>query len=236
MLALGAIASLTTVAIVVLLAQTRIFYAMAHDGLLPPVFTRINHYTKTPWVSIIISGKHSVIHLTRKYFISFLRNNLCNPFWYLSSRYTWRSFIGCCIDYIFIRSYLCHCGKLVVFVYRLNLRFCIVQMRYRCDIQRPFRIPFENWLIPLIGGLLCILLLVNTSKGSAVRFAIWIAIGHIVYFAYGYWHSKAPSRQEEEDELEEKEGQYDDDELPPVYVIPDKMVADVISEIVEVEL
>jgi APA family basic amino acid/polyamine antiporter len=53
---LGAIASLTTVALTSLLAQTRIFYAMAHDGLLPPFFARIHSRTKVPWISIIISG------------------------------------------------------------------------------------------------------------------------------------------------------------------------------------
>jgi len=60
LLTLGAIASLTTVAITVLLAQTRVFYAMAHDGLLPPIFARIHKRTKTPWVSITICGKYSI--------------------------------------------------------------------------------------------------------------------------------------------------------------------------------
>ncbi len=64
MLVLGAIAGLTTVTITVLLAQTRIFYAMAHDGLLPPIFARIHHRTLTPWVSIIICGRYSINHFT----------------------------------------------------------------------------------------------------------------------------------------------------------------------------
>jgi APA family basic amino acid/polyamine antiporter len=59
LLDLAAIAGLTTVAIAVLLAQSRIFYAMAHDGLLPPIFAKLHSRTKTPWISIIISGKYS---------------------------------------------------------------------------------------------------------------------------------------------------------------------------------
>ncbi len=55
---LGAIAGLTTVALTVLLSQTRIFYAMAHDGLLPPVFAKIHRSTETPWISTIISGRY----------------------------------------------------------------------------------------------------------------------------------------------------------------------------------
>ncbi len=54
---LGAIAAVTTVALVNLLSQTRIFYAMALDGLLPSVFARVSSRTETPWISIIISGR-----------------------------------------------------------------------------------------------------------------------------------------------------------------------------------
>jgi APA family basic amino acid/polyamine antiporter len=61
---LGGIAALTTVALTMLLSQTRIFYAMAHDGLLPQFFATIHSRTKTPWISIIISGTYSFILFT----------------------------------------------------------------------------------------------------------------------------------------------------------------------------
>ena len=53
---LGAIAGLTSVALVSLLGQSRVFYSMAHDGLLPSIFARIHPRTKTPWISTIIIG------------------------------------------------------------------------------------------------------------------------------------------------------------------------------------
>jgi APA family basic amino acid/polyamine antiporter len=53
---LGGIAALTTVALAMLLLQTRIFYAMALDGLLPQIFARVHPRTETPWISIVISG------------------------------------------------------------------------------------------------------------------------------------------------------------------------------------
>ena len=69
-------------------------------------------------------------------------------------------------------------------------------MRYtHDDVQRNFEVPFGSWLIPVIGSLLCTLLLVNTTKGAGIRFGIWLAICHIVYFSYGFWHSKARSGQ-----------------------------------------
>ncbi|CAF4354967.1 unnamed protein product, partial [Rotaria sordida] len=39
---LGAIAGLTTVILTMMLSQTRIFYTMADDGLLPQIFARIH--------------------------------------------------------------------------------------------------------------------------------------------------------------------------------------------------
>jgi APA family basic amino acid/polyamine antiporter len=60
LLTIGGLSGLTTVAITVLLAQTRVFYAMACDGLLPSIFARIHHRTKTPWVSIIACGEYSI--------------------------------------------------------------------------------------------------------------------------------------------------------------------------------
>ncbi len=65
-------------------------------------------------------------------------------------------------------------------------------MRYtHDDMPRSFRVPLGPWLIPLAGILLCILLLIGTTKGTAIRFGICMGIGHIVYFSYGFWHSKA---------------------------------------------
>jgi APA family basic amino acid/polyamine antiporter len=61
------------------------------------------------------------------------------------------------------------------------------------DMPRSFRVPFGPWLVPILGILLCILLLINTTGGTAIRFVIWLAIGHIIYFSYGFWHSKARS-------------------------------------------
>ena len=65
-------------------------------------------------------------------------------------------------------------------------------MRYRHgDMARSYKVPFGPWLIPIVGILLCILLLINTTKGTAVRFVIWMVVGHIFYFCYGFRHSKA---------------------------------------------
>ncbi|CAF4657332.1 unnamed protein product, partial [Rotaria sp. Silwood2] len=50
--------------------------------------------------------------------------------------------------------------------------------------------PFGSWLIPTIGSLLCILLMKGITKATGFRFLVWIALGQIIYFSYGFWHSK----------------------------------------------
>ncbi|HTZ71750.1 MAG TPA: amino acid permease [Acetobacteraceae bacterium] len=51
---LGAIAGLTSVILVMLLGQSRVFYAMARDGLLPPVFAAVHRRFRTPWLSNLL--------------------------------------------------------------------------------------------------------------------------------------------------------------------------------------
>ncbi len=53
---IGAIAGLSSVILVMLLGQPRIFYTMAKDGLLPPVFSRVHPRFKTPWVASVLTG------------------------------------------------------------------------------------------------------------------------------------------------------------------------------------
>ncbi len=48
------IAGLTTGVLVMLLGQSRIFYIMAHDGLLPSIFGKIHHKFSTPFASTMI--------------------------------------------------------------------------------------------------------------------------------------------------------------------------------------
>jgi APA family basic amino acid/polyamine antiporter len=53
---IGAIIGLTSVVLVLMYAQTRIFYTMARDGLLPRVFSTVHPKFKTPYINTILVG------------------------------------------------------------------------------------------------------------------------------------------------------------------------------------
>jgi APA family basic amino acid/polyamine antiporter len=53
---IGAIAGLSSVILVMLLGQPRIFYTMSKDGLLPPIFSAVHPKYRTPWIAQILTG------------------------------------------------------------------------------------------------------------------------------------------------------------------------------------
>jgi APA family basic amino acid/polyamine antiporter len=53
---IGAIAGLSSVILVMLLGQPRIFYTMSKDGLLPPIFSAVHPKFRTPWLAQILTG------------------------------------------------------------------------------------------------------------------------------------------------------------------------------------
>ena len=58
---IAAIAGLSSVILVMLMGQPRIFYSMSKDGLLPPVFSKVHPKFKTPYISTIITGTVAMI-------------------------------------------------------------------------------------------------------------------------------------------------------------------------------
>ncbi|EST31077.1 amino acid permease [Streptomyces niveus] len=151
----GAAVGLTTVCMILLLGQTRVFFAMSRDGLLPRVFSHVHPKFRTPYRSTVLLG---VIIAIVAGFTSIEE---------LAS--------------------LVNIGTLFAFV--VVAIGVVILRRTRPDLPRAFRAPLVPWL-PAASVLASLWLMLNLPAETWLRFAIWMAVGVVVYFAYGRTHSR----------------------------------------------
>ncbi|MFQ6392225.1 amino acid permease [Nocardia sp. KC 131] len=64
----------------------------------------------------------------------------------------------------------------------------VILRRTRPDLPRGFRVPLVP-LIPILGVLACAWLMLNLSVETWLRFLVWMALGLVIYAAYGRRHS-----------------------------------------------
>jgi APA family basic amino acid/polyamine antiporter len=151
----GALVGLTTVMMVLMLGQSRVFFAMSRDRLLPPRFSAIHPRFGTPIRTTIVTGVAVALIST---FVS------------LSSL-----------------AELVNIGTLFAFV--LVSIGVLILRRTRPDLERAFRCPGVP-VVPVLSVLASVYLMLNLPAATWVRFLIWMAVGLVVYAAYGYRHSR----------------------------------------------
>ncbi|WP_055603259.1 amino acid permease [Streptomyces aureus] len=151
----GAAVGLTTVCLILLLGQTRVFFAMSRDGLLPRFFSKTHPRFKTPYRPTILLG---VIIAIVAGFTSI--NELAT---------------------------LVNIGTLFAFV--VVAFGVIVLRRSRPDLPRAFRTPWVP-VLPILSIAASLWLMLNLPGETWFRFAVWMAIGIVVYFLYGRSHSR----------------------------------------------
>ncbi len=82
---------------------------------------------------------------------------------------------------------LCNVGTLFAFVL-VCLGVIILRVKDP-DRHRPFRAP-GGFVTPVLGIAFCLFLMQGLDKVTWVRFFGWLAIGLVIYFFYGYKHSR----------------------------------------------
>ncbi|MFI6322197.1 amino acid permease [Nonomuraea sp. NPDC050556] len=65
----------------------------------------------------------------------------------------------------------------------------VILRRTRPDLPRSFRTPLVPW-VPALSVLACVYLMLNLPVETWLRFVVWMIIGVVVYFLYGYRHSR----------------------------------------------
>ena len=59
---------------------------------------------------------------------------------------------------------------------------------------RPFRVPFGPYVVPILGVISCGGLIYYLPPSSWMRFFLWLLVGGVVYFFYGYRNSRLRAR------------------------------------------
>lgn len=66
-------------------------------------------------------------------------------------------------------------------------------------VEKSFKVPFYP-VLPLASFIACLYLMTRLRRFTWMAFLIWLVIGLVVYFTYGYHHSIAREKQEEAEE------------------------------------
>ena len=85
-----------------------------------------------------------------------------------------------------ILAELVNIGTLLAFV--IVCLAVLVMRRLHPHAERPFRCPAVP-LIPVLGVIFCLTLMLSLPAENWLRLVIWLAIGLVIYFTYGRYHS-----------------------------------------------
>ena len=85
-----------------------------------------------------------------------------------------------------ILAELVNIGTLLAFV--IVCAAVLVLRKTHPEMHRPFRCPWVPF-VPVMGILLCLMLMCSLPGENWLRLIIWLAIGLVVYFTYGRHHS-----------------------------------------------
>ncbi len=81
---------------------------------------------------------------------------------------------------------LTNIGTLFAFIL-VSLGVIVLRLRHPTRL-RPFKVPFFP-VTPILSALACVALIAGLEISNWLRLVVWLAIGLVVYFSYGYSHS-----------------------------------------------
>jgi amino acid transporter len=207
--AVSAIIATASVLLIFQLGQPRIWMSMSRDGLLPKIFSRLHPKYKTPAFSTLITGLVVAIPAL------FLNLDVVIA---LTSIGTLFAFVLVCAGVLVLQKQpkrheskfrVPHVsGKYIVPAMYIAALIIVIKVdpSYFSSILKAEGVPMiifwviagivaalsfvNNFsLIPVLGFTSCFYLMAQESHTNWLRFVIWLVIGLVVYFTYGYKHS-----------------------------------------------
>jgi APA family basic amino acid/polyamine antiporter len=145
----------SSVILVMLLGQSRVFYSMARDGLVPKVFSELHPVYNTP------SKSNWIFFVFVALFAAFIPDSVVGDM----------TSIG------------------TLFAFALVSIGIIIMRKSDPHAPRPFRTPLVP-LVPILAVLVCGAMIAGLGLGNWVRLGVWLAIGLVIYFAYGVRNSR----------------------------------------------
>jgi APA family basic amino acid/polyamine antiporter len=149
------LAGFSSVILVMLMGQSRVFYSMSRDGLVPGIFSEVHPRYRTPWKSNLL------FFVFVGFFAAFLPEDIVGD---MTSIGTLFAFILVCAG-----------------VWILRVR--------HPNLPRQFRTPLVP-LVPILGIGVCAAMIFGLGWSNWLRLGVWLAIGLVIYFAYGARRSK----------------------------------------------
>jgi APA family basic amino acid/polyamine antiporter len=145
----------SSVILVMLLGQSRVFYSMARDGLVPKVFSELHPVFHTP------AKSNWIFFVFVSIFAAFIPDSVVGDM----------TSIG------------------TLFAFALVSIGIIIMRKSDPDAPRPFRTPLVP-LVPILAVLVCGSMIAGLGLGNWLRLGVWLAIGMVIYFAYGVKNSR----------------------------------------------
>jgi len=172
---IGAIAGLSSVMLILTYGQTRVFFAMARDGLLPKVFATLHGKFRTPWIGTLLLGAAIAIAA------GLLPITILGD---LVSLGTAAAFGIVCLSVIYLRNTRPD----------LERPFAVPLGGIRIN---------GIWLgtVPVLGIVMCLVMaaplvadiIIKAMTGDpipAIILVSYAAVGAVIYIVYGYKHSR----------------------------------------------
>jgi len=153
------LAGFSSVILVMLMGQSRVFYSMSHDGLVPKIFSDVHPKFQTPWKSNMLFFVFTAL------FAAFLPENIVGE---MTSIGTLFAFMLVCAG---------------VWIMRVR----------RPEISRGFTVPALP-VVAVLGIVVCGAMIYGLGWTNWLRLGVWLAIGLVLYFAYGRTHSRLQPR------------------------------------------